>query len=175
MRKLSAEIDRPVSFAMVQHDNEPDAWRDALDHSLDALEDGAQLYPQVAARGISILLTLRGRHPFIFSDSYRELDALDWAERAAAMRDPQRRERILSEVAAPDAALGFIMWDKLYPMTDPPNYEPTPTSPSTPRPMPPVRPRSSSPTTSSPRTTASTSSSPPSSTTPTATSTPPAR
>ncbi len=126
MRKLSAEIDRPVSFAMVQHDNEPDAWRDALDHSLDALEDGAQLYPQVAARGISILLTLRGRHPFIFSDSYRELDALDWAERAAAMRDPQRRERILSEVAAPDAALGFIMWDKLYPMTDPPNYEPTP-------------------------------------------------
>ena len=41
------------------------------------------------------------------------------------MREPQRRERILSEVAAPDAALGFISWDKLYPMTDPPNYEPT--------------------------------------------------
>ena len=125
MRKLSAEIERPVSFAMVQFDNEPEAWRDALDRSLEALEDGAQLYPQVAARGISLLLTLRGRHPFIHSASYRELDELDWTERAAAMRDPQRREQILGEVEAPDAALGFIMWSKLYPMTDPPNYEPT--------------------------------------------------
>ncbi len=125
MRKLSAEIERPVSFAMVQYDNEPDAWRDALDRSLEALEDGAELYPQVAARGISILLTLRGRHPFIHSASYRELDELDWSDRAEAMRDPQRREKILSEVTAPDAALGFIMWNKLYPMTDPPNYEPT--------------------------------------------------
>ena len=125
MRKLSAEIERPVSFAMVQFDNEPDAWRDALDRSLEALEDGAELYPQVAARGISILLTLRGRHPFIHAASYRELDDLDWEQRSEAMRDPQRREKILSEVEAPDAALGFIMWDKLYPMTDPPNYEPT--------------------------------------------------
>ena len=125
MRKLSAEIERPVSFAMVQFDNEPEAWRDALDRSLEALEDGAELYPQVAARGISLLLTLRGRHPFIHSPSYRELDELDWAGRAEAMRDPQRREKILAEVEAPDAALGFIMWHKLYPMTDPPNYEPT--------------------------------------------------
>ena len=125
MRKLSAEIERPVSFAMVQFDNEPEAWRDALDRSLEALEDGAELYPQVAARGISLLLTLRGRHPFIHSPSYRELDELDWAERAEAMRDPQRKEKILVEVEAPDAALGFVMWNKLYPMTDPPNYEPT--------------------------------------------------
>ncbi len=126
MHKLSAEIERPVSFAMVQYDNDPEAWREALERSLEAQEDGAELYPQVAARGISLLLTLRGRHPFIHSPSYRELDELAWEERAAAMRDPQRRERILSEVAAPDAALGFIMWDKLYPMSDPPNYEPTP-------------------------------------------------
>ena len=125
MRKLSSEIGRPVSFALTQYDNEPEAWREALDRSLDALEDGAELYPQVAARGISLLLTLRGRHPFIHSPSYRELDGLDWADRAEAMRDPQRRERILGEVAAPDAALGFIVWNKLYPMSDPPNYEPT--------------------------------------------------
>ncbi|MCY3558324.1 MAG: amidohydrolase family protein [Chloroflexi bacterium] len=125
MRKLSAEIERPVSFAMVQFDNDPEAWRDALDRSLEALEDGAELYPQVAARGISLLLTLRGRHPFIHSPSYRELDDLDWAERAEAMRDPQRKEQILAEVEAPDAALGFIMWHKLYPMSNPPNYEPT--------------------------------------------------
>ncbi|MYB21268.1 MAG: amidohydrolase family protein [Chloroflexi bacterium] len=125
MRKLSAEIERPVSFAMVQFDNDPEAWRDALDRSLEALEDGAELYPQVAARGISLLLTLRGRHPFIHSPSYRELDDLDWAVRAEAMRDPQRKEQILAEVEAPDAALGFIMWHKLYPMSNPPNYEPT--------------------------------------------------
>ena len=171
MRKLSAEIERPVSFAMVQHDNEPDAWREALDRSLEALDDGAQLYPQVAARGISLLLTLRGRHPFIHSPGYRELDGLDWADRAAAMRDPQRRERILSEVATPDAALGFIIWRKLYPMSDPPNYEPAPISRSRLAPRRPVRRRSNSPMTSSARATVGTSSSRRSSTTRTTAST----
>ncbi len=126
MRKLSSEIGRPVTFAMVQYDNEPDAWRHAFDASLEALEEGAQIYPQVAARGISLLLTLRGRHPFIHSPSYRELDSLDWAERAERMRNPQLRAKILAEVTSPDAALGFLMWHKLYPMSDPPNYEPEP-------------------------------------------------
>ena len=126
MRKLSSEIGRPVTFAMVQYDNEPDAWRSAFDASLEALDEGAQIYPQVAARGISLLLTLRGRHPFIHSPSYRELDSLDWVERAERMRNPQLRAKILAEVTSPDAALGFLMWHKLYPMSDPPNYEPEP-------------------------------------------------
>lgn len=126
MRKLSSEIRRPVTFAMVQHDNEPEAWRQAFEASLEALGEGAEIYPQVAARGISVLLTLRGRHPFIHSPAYRELDGVDWGERAALMREPQLRERILSEAASPDAALGFLMWHKLFPMSDPPNYEPEP-------------------------------------------------
>ena len=124
MRKLSAEISRPVTFAMVQFDNDPEAWRQAFKASIEALDEGAEIYPQVAARGISLLLTLRGRHPFIHSPAYRELDGLGWAERAERMREPQLRERILSEVSSPDAALGFLMWNKLYPMSDPPNYEP---------------------------------------------------
>ena len=124
MRKLSAEISRPVTFAMVQFDNDPEAWRRAFEASIEALDEGAEIYPQVAARGISLLLTLRGRHPFIHSPAYRELDDLGWAERAERMREPQLRERILSEVSSPDAALGFLMWNKLYPMSDPPNYEP---------------------------------------------------
>ena len=124
MRKLSAEISRPVTFAMVQFDNDPEAWRQAFEASIEALDEGAEIYPQVAARGISLLLTLRGRHPFIHSPAYRELDGLGWAERAERMREPQLRERILSEVSSPDAALGFLMWNKLYPMSDPPNYEP---------------------------------------------------
>ena len=124
MRKLSAEISRPVTFAMVQFDNDPEAWRQAFEASVEALDEGAEIYPQVAARGISLLLTLRGRHPFIHSPAYRELDDLGWAERAERMREPQLRERILSEVSSPDAALGFLMWNKLYPMSDPPNYEP---------------------------------------------------
>ena len=124
MRKLSAEISRPVTFAMVQFDNDPEAWRQAFEASIEALDEGAEIYPQVAARGISLLLTLRGRHPFIHSPAYRGLDGLGWAERAERMREPQLRERILSEVSSPDAALGFLMWNKLYPMSDPPNYEP---------------------------------------------------
>ena len=125
MRRLSARIGRPVTFALAQYDNDPDAWREAFELSVAAQEDGAELYPQVAARGISILLTLRGRHPFIFSEAYRALDRLEWGEKAGRMRDPRVKAEILSQVTRPDSALGFLSWDKLYPMADPPDYEPT--------------------------------------------------
>ena len=52
MRRLSAAIHRPVTFAMVQVDAAPDLWRELMDESLRAVADGADLWPQVAGRGL---------------------------------------------------------------------------------------------------------------------------
>ena len=52
MRRLSAAIQRPVTFAMVQVDAAPDQWRELMDESLRAVSDGADLWPQVAGRGL---------------------------------------------------------------------------------------------------------------------------
>ena len=49
MRRLSAEIGRRVTFAMIQNETEPDLWKDLMQASLEAADEGAQLFPQIAA------------------------------------------------------------------------------------------------------------------------------
>ena len=55
MRRLSATIHRPITFALVQVDDAPDLWRELMDESLRAVSDGADLWPQVAGRGFGLL------------------------------------------------------------------------------------------------------------------------
>ena len=55
MRRLSAAIQRPITFAMVQVDADPGLWRELMDESLRAVEEGADLWPQVAGRGFGLL------------------------------------------------------------------------------------------------------------------------
>ena len=50
MRRLSAAIGRPVSYVLLQDDDDPELWRQQLAASLDACAEGAQLFPQVAGR-----------------------------------------------------------------------------------------------------------------------------
>jgi N-acyl-D-aspartate/D-glutamate deacylase len=62
--------------------------------------------PQIAARGLGILLGLDGLHIFKRRPSYLEIAHLPRTERAQAMREPARRRAILSEadIAAEGAA-----------------------------------------------------------------------
>jgi len=55
MRRLSAAIGRPVTFALLQVASAPDLWRQLLDISLEAVADGADLWPQVGARATGLL------------------------------------------------------------------------------------------------------------------------
>ncbi len=55
MRRLSAAIARPVSFALLQVDDDPELWRKQMAASLEACAEGAQLYPQVAGRATGLL------------------------------------------------------------------------------------------------------------------------
>ena len=55
MRRLSATIGRPITFALVQVDDAPDLWRELMDESLRAVSEGADLWPQVAGRGFGLL------------------------------------------------------------------------------------------------------------------------
>lgn len=46
MQRLGAEIDRPISFGMIQVDAAPDLWREQLDISAAAHAAGSELYPR---------------------------------------------------------------------------------------------------------------------------------
>ncbi|MDQ1430968.1 MAG: N-acyl-D-amino-acid deacylase [Actinomycetota bacterium] len=136
MRRLSDDLDLPVSFTLVQIDAAPDAWRGLMDESLRAHEAGAQVVPQVAARPFGMLLGFPTRHGFSGRPTYRQLAArLSPEELLEELARPEVRARILAEDdVAPDPSVLFdgmfllvqASLDRLYALGDPPVYEPTP-------------------------------------------------
>jgi N-acyl-D-amino-acid deacylase len=130
MRKLSAATGRPVSFALIQHDNDPKQYRRMLDLCEQAVADGANLVPQVAGRPTSMLMGWQcTAHPFLENPTYLEIADLPFEQRLARLRDPEVRRRMVSEeVNFSQPIVGFLAssFHKLYSLGDPPEYEPTP-------------------------------------------------
>ncbi len=128
MRRLSAEIGRPVSFAMLQVDAEPTLWRDLLEESQKAVAEGAQVYPQTAGRPFGMLVGHQTEyHPFRDRPTYEALMDLPFAERIARLGEPEVRAAILSEkVDYDDPMSAYVMasFHKLFPLGEKPNYEP---------------------------------------------------
>ncbi|MET0664879.1 MAG: amidohydrolase family protein, partial [Acidimicrobiales bacterium] len=134
MRRLGAEIQRPVSFALLQLDPAPELWRQLMDLSLEAIDGGANLRPQVASRPFGLLTGLQTNHVFAKRPTFMGLAHLPLDELVAALRDPATKAAILSEAdAAPDPNVLFdgigvflgMMIDKTFVMGEPPDYEPT--------------------------------------------------
>ncbi len=130
MRRLSAAIQRPVTFAMVQVDAAPQLWRELMDESLRAVSDGADLWPQVAGRGFGLLSGHFTTYSLLDQiPAYQELKArgLSADELVAALRTPEVRAAI--ESWRPDPATAERM-DQAFATTfvlgDPPEYEPGP-------------------------------------------------
>ena len=136
MRRLSEDLDLPVSFTLLQIDAAPDAWRGLMDESLRAHDAGARVVPQVAARPFGMLLGFPTRHGFSGRPTYRELAArLSPDELLVEVAKPAVRAQILAEPdVEPDPTVLFDgmfqlvqgSLDRLYALGDPPVYEPTP-------------------------------------------------
>jgi len=125
MRRLSAEIRRPVTFAMLQVDAAPELWRELLELSAAAVEEGAEIFPQVAGRPFGMLMGHQTDiHPFADRPSYNALLALPFAERVRRMRDPELKRKILSEANPDEPSMLLTQLGRMFPMGDPPNYEP---------------------------------------------------
>jgi len=130
MRRLSAAIQRPVTFAMVQVDAAPDLWRELMDESLRAVSDGADLWPQVAGRGFGLL----SGHFTTYSlfdqiPAYQELKArgLSADDLVAALRTSEVRDTIEAWQPDPEAAERMEQaFQTTYILGDPPEYEPGP-------------------------------------------------
>jgi N-acyl-D-amino-acid deacylase len=128
MRRLSAAIRRPVSFALSQHDQAPDQWRDILRLAHDANADGSDLRAQVAGRPLNMLVGFQTFHPFRDRPSYRAIADLPLAERILHLRKPEVRAAILSESSRVDPVLALLTTSvgRMYAMGEPPDYEPGP-------------------------------------------------
>jgi len=133
MRKLSAEIGRPVTFALSQHDIDKDQWKRVLELCTEAEQEGSRLRPQVGSRPGTLLIGHGTFHPFSFRPSYKAIAELPLPERVAKLRDPALRQRILEEKSEDvDPRIAMVVGlienglHKIFPLGDPPNYEPPP-------------------------------------------------
>jgi N-acyl-D-aspartate/D-glutamate deacylase len=135
MQRLGAEIDRPISFGMIQVDAAPDLWREQLDISAAAHAAGSELYPQIAARPFGMLFGFPGHHAFTHRPTFRRLKAeCDRQELARRLADPAVKSAILSEDDLPpdptklfDNMFALVQYSlgRLYSLGNPPDYEPT--------------------------------------------------
>jgi N-acyl-D-aspartate/D-glutamate deacylase len=129
MSEISRRARVPVTFQTLQTDLAPDLWRSWIDGALAANRAGAWLVPQVAGKPASVLVGFESNyHPFIDHAAYRAIADLPVDERIAALRTHEVREAILAEdiAAAGPVAFLFSNFHKLFPLGDPPDYEPAP-------------------------------------------------
>jgi N-acyl-D-aspartate/D-glutamate deacylase len=136
---LARAAGRPLSMTWLQRDPGGTQWQ-AIRARVDAaVAGGLPLYLQTAARGIGVINGLDASfHPFMGFAGYKEVASLPLAERAAALREPARRARILaghSERLAGDGSAVPPLVDlllariellsaRMFPLADPPDYEP---------------------------------------------------
>ena len=130
MERLSRETGRPITFALLQNDLDPLQWRRLLAATERANAAGARITPQIAARPTGLLMGLQSTaHPFVSHRTYRAIAHLPLEERVREMRRPEVRQRILGEEVQftnPVAAIVAGAFHKLFPLGDPPDYEPAP-------------------------------------------------
>src|SRR5690349_13358452 len=127
---VAAEVGLPVTFTLAIGNAGPAFFEDALTMVEKANANGGEITAQIFPRPIGLVLGLElSGNPFVMYPSYREIAGLPLPERVAEMRKPEVRQRILTDRPASDGhPLMFAAqaWDYMYPLGDPPNYEPSP-------------------------------------------------
>jgi N-acyl-D-aspartate/D-glutamate deacylase len=98
VEQLAQTAGRPLSMTWMQRDPGGEQYLKMQSRVEAAVTRGLPLYLQTAARGIGVINGLDASfHFFVGSPAYKEVARLPLAERAAALRDPVRKARALSE------------------------------------------------------------------------------
>jgi N-acyl-D-aspartate/D-glutamate deacylase len=98
VEQLARASGRPLSMTWLQRDPGGDQWKAVRARVDAAVAAGLPLYLQTAARGIGVINGLDASfHPFVGFPGYKQVALLPLGERAAALREPARKARILSE------------------------------------------------------------------------------
>ena len=124
LRRVVEKSGRPLSFSLAQNNSRPDDWRVLLDLLNQAVADGLPMRAQVAPRAIGVLLGLQAsRNPFWAIPEVAALGSMSLAERYAVMKKPAFRAQVLEAFAALPEKRQYN-FGRLFPLSDPPNYEP---------------------------------------------------
>jgi N-acyl-D-aspartate/D-glutamate deacylase len=133
MTKFSKDTGRPAWFLLVDQPNDTSRWKRMMAGVHKARKAGASVTAQISGRPVGVLLGIdTALNPFSIRPSYQALLALPVAERMKHVQDPAFRAKVLAEKPAPEYLKRLSQfrqyivtaWDRMFPLTDPPNYEP---------------------------------------------------
>ncbi len=131
LERLAECSGRPLTFTVTQRHLRPDNWRPLLDWTRAAQRRGLSMTAQFYPRPVGVILGHElSLNPFYSTPTYRSLNGSDFPALIAELRKPEIRARILGEKldADPSTLLGLRVanYDEIYPLGDPPDYEPAP-------------------------------------------------
>lgn len=127
-RRLAQVSGRPVTLTLLQSDTRPNGWRDLLSQIETANADGLRITGQVRSRPTSVLLGFElSQNPFMGRPSYKKIAGLGFQERMRHLRDPAFRAGLMAEAFQGGGRAQRVgRWDRMFPLGDPPDYEPAP-------------------------------------------------
>jgi N-acyl-D-aspartate/D-glutamate deacylase len=124
---LARASGRPLSFTLAQFHSAPRSWPEVLRLTEEAHAAGVPIRGQVFPRPMGLLMGLdTSRNPFSASPSYQALAGLPVQQRAAAMRSPDLRARIIAESDAAGVKARQRDFDWVFPLRCLADYEPGP-------------------------------------------------
>jgi N-acyl-D-aspartate/D-glutamate deacylase len=128
LRRIVETSGRPLSLTLLQHEHLPDRWRRVMEHMHAATDAGLNMKAQVGARPVALILSFAlSLCPFTQLPSFEALRDLSPEERLKKLRDPHVRAKILSEEHSEAMYQRRVAnFENLYPLGDPPDYEPKP-------------------------------------------------
>lgn len=119
---------RAISLTFAQRENDPKRYKRLLQLLDEANADGVKMIAQVMGRPIAINLGFElSLNPFCERPSYKSIAGLPFAERLKALKTPELRAALLSEVTEdPMLRRRLNTYDRMFELGDPANYEPRP-------------------------------------------------
>lgn len=127
LRRLVAVSRRPMAITLLQRDAKPEEWRRLAGWIAQANAAGLPMLGQVLTRPTGILLGFEiSQNPFVGRPSYQAIASLPFDRRIAILRQPDFRSRLIAETSD-NQGMGrrLAKWDRIFPLGDPPNYEPS--------------------------------------------------
>ena len=127
--KRMAEISkRPMTITVLQRDDRPELWRETMADIRKANLDGNHIVGQVLTRPTGVMMGFEiSLNPFMACRAWQEIEELPHPEKMKYLSRPSFRSRMLTEPQGEHIMRSRVMaWDKIFPLGDPPDYEPSP-------------------------------------------------
>lgn len=124
---VAKAANRPATFTLGTSNTGEPVWQNALRICEEANAQGLKISPQILPRPVGMICGFElSSHPFSLCPSYEAITALPLDQQLMHLRDPEFRAKLIAEQPHEGHPLAMMTrnWNWIFPLSDPPNYEP---------------------------------------------------